>query len=164
MIARRVVDGTVVVRLRQCKRPTKLNTNFITVPTEIIVQVIFLRDVATRPEGALADPVKPNAGASSATAERPPGEVEAAGAGATAGGREPPEDPLEEPPEEPPGEQQQLKWAPKMTWSSPRQKNRTGPHASKDAVEEPPKGAWMPQMQTQGETPHEMGQAHPDCG
>jgi hypothetical protein len=42
--------------------------------------------VATRPEGALADPVKPNTGASSATAERPPGEGEAAGAGAAAGG------------------------------------------------------------------------------
>ena len=79
-------------------------------------------------------------------------------------GGEPLEDPLEEPPEEPPGEQRRLMWAPKMTWSSPRQKNRTGPHVSKDAVEEPPKGAWTPQMQTQGETPHEMGQVYPDRG
>jgi hypothetical protein len=38
------------------------------------------------PEGELAEPAEPDANASSATAERPPGDGEAAGAGATAGG------------------------------------------------------------------------------
>jgi hypothetical protein len=47
---------------------------------------------------------------------------------------------------------------------SPRQRNLTGPHASKDTAEEAPKRAWAPQMQTHGETPHEMGVVDLDRG
>jgi hypothetical protein len=73
----------------------------------------------------------------------------------------PPEEPLQA---EPPQEPRQLEETAKRTLSTPRKKSLTGPHASKDAVEELPKRAKMPKMQTHGETPQEMEEADWDRG